>query len=120
MEPLVGRAAELERIDAVLSSRDALPAGLLLHGREGSGKTVLWRESMRRAEVKGYRVLDSALSRNESRLTFAGLADLVRPILAEVLPELAPPQALALETALAIVSSSVAPPDERAVAFGLR
>jgi DNA-binding CsgD family transcriptional regulator len=118
MEPLVGRHAELERIDAVLASREGLPAGLLLRGREGIGKTVLWRETVHRAREKGYRVLDCALSRNESRLTFAGLADLIGPFLGEVLPELALPQARALETALAIVSSA-SPPDERAVAFGL-
>ena len=119
MEPLIGRSAELERIDAVLSSRDMLPVGLLFHGREGSGKTTLWQEAIRRAHGRGFRVLDCALSRNESRLTFAGLADLVRPVLDEVLPELAPPQALALETALALTSGGASPPDERAVAFGL-
>jgi DNA-binding CsgD family transcriptional regulator len=119
MEALVGRHAELARIDAVLASRDGLPAGLLLHGREGIGKTVLWRETVHRAREKGYRVLDCALSRNESRLTFAGLADLIGPLLGEVLRELAPPQARALEAALAIVNNGASPPDERAVAFGL-
>jgi hypothetical protein len=119
-DPLVGRHAELERIDAVLAFRDRLPAGILLHGREGIGKTALWREAVRRSQQAGYRVLECALSRGESRLSFAGLADLIGPVLAEVLPELAPPQARALETALAITSSDAASPDERAVAFGLQ
>jgi DNA-binding CsgD family transcriptional regulator/DNA polymerase III delta prime subunit len=119
IEPLIGRHPELERIDAVLASRERLPAGLLLHGREGIGKTALWRETIRRAEEQGYRVLVCALSRNESRLTFAGLADLIGPVLGEVLPELAPPQAAALQSALAISSDMASPPDERAVAFGL-
>ena len=119
MEALLGRSAELERIDGVLDSRDTLPAGILLHGRSGFGKTVLWRETIRRAEDRGYRILSCALSRNESKLVFAGLADLIGPVLDEVLPKLAPPQALALETALALVSSEASPPDERAVAFGL-
>lgn len=117
---LVGRHAELARVDEVLAARDRLPAGVLLHGREGIGKTALWRETVRRARDGGYRVLECALSRNESRLTFAGLADLIGPVLGEVLPELVPPQAHALETALAITSSRASPPDERAVAFGLR
>jgi DNA-binding CsgD family transcriptional regulator len=119
IDPPVGRHAELERIDAVIGARERLPAGLLLHGREGIGKTVLWREAIRRAAAAGYRVLDCALSRNESRLTYAGLADLIRPVIDEVLPELAPPQATALESALAISRVSTTSPDERAVAFGL-
>lgn len=119
MESLVGRSAELDRIDVVLAARDALPAGVLLHGREGIGKTVLWSEAVRRARDLGYRVLDCALSRAESRLTYAGLADLIGPVLDEVSPRLARPHVRALETALAIVSSRSSAPDERAVAFGL-
>lgn len=117
---LVGRHAELERIDAALASRDRLPSGILLHGREGIGKTMLWREAVRRSREAGYRVLECALSRAESRLTFAGLADLIGPALDEVLPELAPPQARALGAALAVTSGDASPQDERAVAFGLR
>lgn len=119
MEALVGRSAELDRIDVVLAARSALPAGVLLHGREGIGKTVLWSEAVRRARALGYRVLDCALSRAESRLAYAGLADLIGPVLAEVRPCLAPPHTRALETALAIVNSRSSAPDERAVAFGL-
>src|SRR5512146_1166989 len=117
---LVGRHAELERIDATLGSGARLPSGILFTGREGIGKTVLWREAVRRSKEAGYRVLECALSRGESRLTFAGLADLIGPVLDEVLPELAPPQARALETALAITPGDGSPPDERAVAFGLQ
>ena len=119
MEPLVGRTTELERIDAVLASRAVLPAGLLLHGREGIGKTVLWRAAVERATDRGYRVLACALGVNESRLTFAGLADLIGPVVDEVMPRLTPSQAQALRTALAIGGDGPAVTDERAVAFGL-
>jgi DNA-binding CsgD family transcriptional regulator len=119
-EPLIGRHAELERIDAVLAAREDLPAGVLLHGGSGIGKTVLWREAVRRAAGAGYRVVDCSLSRSESRLTFAGLGDLIGPVLPEVLPELAAIQAQALESALAISDDLDPPKDERAVAFGLR
>jgi DNA-binding CsgD family transcriptional regulator len=119
IDSLVGRHPELQRIDLVLGARERLPAGLLLHGREGIGKTALWRESIRRSQEQGYRVLECALSRNESRLTFAGLADLIGSALGEVLSELAPPQAAALRSALAISSPPTTAPDERAVAFGL-
>jgi DNA-binding CsgD family transcriptional regulator len=116
---IVGRHPELARIEAVVAALDRLPAGVLLHGREGIGKTVLWRETVRRCAELGYRVLTSALSRNESRLAFAGLADLIGPELRDILPALAPPQATALESALAIAGPTTVVPDERAVAFGL-
>src|ERR1051325_10467966 len=95
-EPLIGRHAEIERIEAVLAARDQLPTGVLLHGGAGIGKTVLWREALRLAAQAGYRVVDCALSRGESRLTFAGLSDLIGPVLGDVLPELAAVQAQAL------------------------
>jgi len=116
---IVGRHLELARIEVILTTRDRLPAGVLLHGREGIGKTILWQETVQRCRDMGYRVLECALSRNESRLTFAGLADLIRPVLGEVLPQLAAPQATALESALAITGSAAIAPDERAIAFGL-
>lgn len=118
-EPLVGRHAELARVDEVLAARGLLPAGLLLHGREGMGKSALWRETLQHARQHGYRVLECALSRSESRLAYAGLADLVRPVLDEVLPVLARPQARALRAALAISDEDGTAPDEHAVAFGL-
>lgn len=117
--PLVGRHEELERVGAILAARERLPAGILFHGPPGIGKTALWGETVRRSRSQGFRVLECALSRNESRLTFAGLADLIGPVLDEVLPALAPARARALETALAIGSSEASIPDERAVAFGL-
>lgn len=120
---LVGRHAELERIASVLGPGDGStgrPAGLMLHGREGMGKTVLWQEAVRRAQEAGYRILECTMSQAESRLAFAGLADLIGPFLADLLPDLAAPQARALETALAIRDGDGSSPDERAVAFGLQ
>ena len=63
---LVGRGPELERIEAVLARREGLPAGVLLHGHAGIGKTVLWSEAVRGARQTGYRVLESALTRANS------------------------------------------------------
>ncbi|HEU0236606.1 MAG TPA: AAA family ATPase [Candidatus Limnocylindrales bacterium] len=119
MEGLIGRAAELERIDAALARHDALPAGVLLHGEAGMGKTMLWLEGVRRAQSQGFRVLQCALTVHESGLAFAGLADLIGPSLDEVIPALPAPQAIALEAALARRSAGASPFDERAVAFAL-
>jgi hypothetical protein len=114
----LGRGLELERIQGVIERRDVLPVGILLHGRAGIGKTVLWSEAARLAQESGFRVLGCALAQGESSLAFAGLADLLHPVLAEVLPSLPGPRARALETALALGSSEQGAPDERAVAFG--
>ena len=119
MEGLIGRGAELERIDAALAKRDALPAGVLLHGEAGIGKTILWVEAVRRARAQEFRVLECALTTHESGLAFAGLADLIGRSIDEVLPTLAAPQATALEAALARRSAGASPLDERAVAFAL-
>jgi DNA-binding CsgD family transcriptional regulator len=119
VDGLIGRAAELERIDAALARRDALPAGALLHGEAGMGKTILWVEAVRRARAQGFRVLECALTAHESGLAFAGLADLIGRSIDEVIPTLAAPQATALEAALARRSAGASPLDERAVAFAL-
>lgn len=113
----LARASELDAINAVIERRDALPRGVLLHGRAGIGKTVLWSEGVRLAQEAGFRVLACALTQGESSLAFAGLADLLAPVLDEVLPSLPPPRARALEIALAVGSSERTVPDERAVAF---
>jgi DNA-binding CsgD family transcriptional regulator len=114
----VGRGEELEQIRRIIERRSELPAGIVLHGGAGIGKTVLWSEAVELARKSGYRVLDCALTERESSLAFAGLADLLRPVLDDVLPKLPEPRARALETALALVRSDQRPPDERAVAFG--
>ena len=53
----------------------------------------------------------------ETRLSFAALADLLGPVLADVLPHLPPPRRRALEVALLLDDGEGPPPDHRAVAF---
>jgi hypothetical protein len=53
-----------------------------------------------------------------ARLTFAGLADLLRAVADEALPQLPAPQARALEVAL-LRADAASPSEPRAVAAGL-
>ena len=46
---IVGRAAELARIDGFLAAVADGPATLLLEGELGVGKTALWQDAIRRA-----------------------------------------------------------------------
>ncbi len=54
---LVGRESDFQVITRILDTASAGPAGLVLEGPPGIGKTELWREGERRAASAGYRVL---------------------------------------------------------------
>ena len=64
----------------------------------------------------GYRILRATPSTAETRLSFAALADLLEPTLADTLPTLPAPQRRALEVALLLEDAEGQPPDQRAVA----
>jgi len=52
-------------------------AALAITGPAGIGRTTVWRESIRRSEVLGHRVLAARPTQAERSLAFAGLADLL-------------------------------------------
>ena len=54
---------------------------LLVTGEAGIGKTVLLAEAAERARLAGMRVLTVTGRESESRLAFAGLHQLLRPVL---------------------------------------
>jgi DNA-binding CsgD family transcriptional regulator len=93
-----------------------VPQVLLLDGEAGIGKTLLWTAAVARGRDGGLRVLTSIPTEPESRLSYAGLGDLLDPIVGEVIDELPLPQRRALEAALLLRDSVGRPPDERAVA----
>lgn len=99
---IVGRAAELEQLGGLLDL-DA-PAGLVIEGEAGIGKTTLWLAGVDRARGLGHAVLACRPAETEAGMPFASLGDLLEPILPDVFPALPPPQRLALETALARVA----------------
>jgi DNA-binding CsgD family transcriptional regulator len=115
---LVGREAELDRILAFLGRRDELPAGLLLEGQAGAGKTTLWRAGIEAAAESGYRVLACRAAGAEVQLSYAALADLLEPHLQPILASLPKPQRRALEVALLLEDDDGSAPDRRAIAAG--
>jgi predicted ATPase len=97
---IVGRKTESAQIERLLkTATDGHAGSLVLRGEAGVGKTALLQAAQERA--RGFRVLSTAGVEFEAELGFAGLHELVGPIidLADVLPE---PQAKGIKAALAL------------------
>ena len=112
---LIGRDEELARVGELVDQAEHGHVALTLCGDPGIGKTSLWVAGLTSAEARGYRVLTSRASEAETRLSYAGVADLVGGVIDEVLPALPPIQRRALERAL-LLGETEGEADERAVA----
>jgi predicted ATPase len=97
---LVGRDAECGRIDGLIEAARAGRSGVLvLRGEIGTGKSALLGYASERADE--LTLLATRPVESEAELPFAGLADLLRPLLSH-LDALPAPQVAALAGALAI------------------
>ena len=97
---MVGRKDEQARLTALLdAAREGRSGTLLLHGPAGIGKTELLKNTIQQAE--DFHVLKARGMETESDIPFAGLAELVMPLLAH-LDEIPAVQADALRAALAL------------------
>jgi len=65
---IIGCAEELEALARLIDDIDRRPAGVVLDGEAGVGKTMLWRAAMRMAEKKGHRVLATSGAPTETTL----------------------------------------------------
>jgi DNA-binding CsgD family transcriptional regulator len=111
----VGRERERARIDRLLQEARAGKSGaVLMHGEAGIGKTALMRWAI--GQATGLRVLRARGIETESDIPFAGLAELVTPLLDRVddIPDV---QARALRGALALGPAT--PHDRFTVPAGL-
>src|SRR3954452_142075 len=88
---LVGRARELGRLHDLLSALSQRGGGLVLRGEPGIGKSELLRAAAESAAARGMRVLRTSGVQSEARLPFAGLHQLLWPVL-DQLDTLAPRQ----------------------------
>jgi DNA-binding CsgD family transcriptional regulator/tetratricopeptide (TPR) repeat protein len=97
---LIGRASELEQLDALIRAGSG---ALLLNGEAGIGKSALLGRARDRATELGARALVAVGVESEAELAFAGMHQLLRPINGTV-EQLPSPQRRALEAAFGIAS----------------
>jgi DNA-binding CsgD family transcriptional regulator len=105
---LIGRDADLARLRALVDPVPLSSQVLLVTGEAGMGKTVLLADAAERARLAGMRVLSVTGRESESRLAFAGLHQLLRPVLPAV-SGLPSRQARALSVALGLSADPPAP-----------
>jgi predicted ATPase len=79
--PIIGRDAGLARLRGLVDPVPQASQVLLVTGEAGMGKTVLLADAAGRARSAGMRVLSATGRESESRLAFAGLHQLLRPVL---------------------------------------
>lgn len=83
-ETLVGRETERADLDASLDP-DLLPTVVVIEGKAGIGKTSLGAVTLEAARARGFTTLVAHPLAAETDLAFAGLGDLLEPVLADVL-----------------------------------
>jgi DNA-binding CsgD family transcriptional regulator len=81
---LVGRSAELRRLTELIDGVSGGGGCLVVSGDPGIGKSALLGEAAQLAADRGMRVLRARGSQPEVRLPFAGLHQLLQPVLGEV------------------------------------
>jgi DNA-binding CsgD family transcriptional regulator len=105
---IIGREAALARLRELVDPVPPASRVLLVTGEAGMGKTVLLTDAAGRARSAGMRVLSVTGRESESRLAFAGLHQLLRPVLSSA-AGLPGRQAQALTGALGLAADPVAP-----------
>jgi DNA-binding CsgD family transcriptional regulator len=116
---LLGRDNERAVLRRLLDRAENGPAGLLLSGEAGIGKTVLWREGIAQASERGFRVLACEAAPTETPLAYAALGDLLDEVPLSSHTRLPPPQRKALETSLLLVEPGDGKADQRAVSVAV-
>ena len=105
---IIGREAGLARLRGLVEPVPQASQVLLVTGEAGMGKTVLLADAADRARRAGIRVLSVTGRESESRPAFAGLHQLLRPVLSSA-ARLPGRQARALQGALGLAPDPGAP-----------
>ncbi|HEV2592320.1 MAG TPA: ATP-binding protein, partial [Gaiellaceae bacterium] len=113
---VLGRDTEQQRLSRFLESLEQGPAGCVLEGEAGVGKTALWRDGLESARARGARVLACAPAEVEATLSYSALADSLAGVEPEILAGLPTPQRAALEVALLRTYPGDAAIGQRAIA----
>src|SRR5262245_24189881 len=88
---LIGRDSELKLLRGWVERIRQQGSAMLVRGEAGIGKSALLTEASRLAAANGARVLWTAGVESEAHLAFAGLEQLLRPVMSHV-EELPRPQ----------------------------
>jgi DNA-binding CsgD family transcriptional regulator len=116
---LIGREAELGRVEEFLDAIGSGPVALLLEGEIGTGKTTLWSQGLASSAARGQRVLRCRPGECETQLAYAALGDLLAGVPESALADLPAPQRRALEVALLRAEPDGEQSLQRAVGLGL-
>jgi DNA-binding CsgD family transcriptional regulator len=116
---LVGREAELERVEAFFGRPEpGRPTALALVGDAGIGKTTVWGWAVERANTRGSIVLVARPAESEAGLSFAGLSDLLSAVPQRAFETLPVLQRAALDAAL-LRTRPKRPPERRLIGTAL-
>jgi DNA-binding CsgD family transcriptional regulator len=113
--PIVGRDAELATIGETLAGNPNGLQVLLIEGEPGIGKTTVWLAGIDQAKQLNFRILACRAAQAETRMSFAGLGDLLAHVESEAFSALPPPQRLAIDRALLREEPGPKPPPPRAI-----
>src|SRR4051812_40519057 len=95
---LIGRKSEAEVLDSLIDRLQLEGAAVLISGMAGIGKSALLDYTHRRADAAGVQALVTVGVESEAEFAFAGLHQLLRPIV-NLVKRLPDPQRRALEAA---------------------
>jgi predicted ATPase len=98
---IVGREHEIEVLVAAIDAATSAGSAIAVCGEPGIGKSVLIQEAAHRGRDCGHLVLQTTGVEAEYQLPFAGLHELIRPVL-DAADTLAPTQRRALLSAFGI------------------
>jgi DNA-binding NarL/FixJ family response regulator len=97
---VTGRDGEVASLRRFVATPPAPLRGLVLEGEAGIGKTTLWRLGVAEARAAGWTVLVARPAEGERLLPYAGLGDLLEPVLGRHGGGISPAQRDALDAAL--------------------
>src|ERR1700730_18004412 len=106
---LVGRERETDLIARLLEDVDQRGGALVVRGEAGIGKSALLAAASRSATARGMQVMSTAGVHSERNLPYAGLHQLLRPVLPQIgdLPSL---QREAMRAAFGVADAAVPDP----------
>lgn len=116
---MVSRAHEMQSITDIVAVAAQRPAGLLLEGEAGIGKTTLWLAALQQARDNGFTVMSARAWEAESKLAYGMVADLLADIDVDALASLPTVQRVAVDRVLMRDDAGGPDTDQHVVAAAL-